>query len=331
MGRTRVGWLIHMFAALHAAVALLCRLGGTEDELLLTILTMAMTLVVCVRKSLNAEFAAACVIVVNIIGYLLGNIGAIMLSHFITSPYVYSAISTALTTEILGWSIVMFSKMSHQRRKVEGAVSSKFLKWIIIASGAVFAMRVGILFLVSSNLFESESILQSISRFFSNSFAIITLICLNIIYIRYSSRINRSLSGIWSTILLVSFMIVAAFVGAGLSCIGISFEIDINSWLEFLRIYIVSLSAQITIHCIVFMVNYTISAGNRMQREKEKKHIAQYRYQKLKRQVNPHFLFNSLNVLDCLVWEEKPELASTYIHKLAGIYRYMIPLNNEQQ
>jgi LytS/YehU family sensor histidine kinase len=72
------------------------------------------------------------------------------------------------------------------------------------------------------------------------------------------------------------------------------------------------------------MVNYTISAGNRVQEEKEKKHVAQYRYQKLKRQVDPHFLFNSLNVLDCLVWEAPKEQASTYIHKLAGIYRYMI-------
>ena len=57
--------------------------------------------------------------------------------------------------------------------------------------------------------------------------------------------------------------------------------------------------------------------------------MAQYRYLKLKRQVNPHFLFNSLNILDCLVCEEKTEDASTYIHKLAGIYRYMIKSEDE--
>ena len=57
--------------------------------------------------------------------------------------------------------------------------------------------------------------------------------------------------------------------------------------------------------------------------------MAQYRYLKLKRQVNPHFLFNSLNILDCLVCEEKTEQASTYIHKLAGIYRYMIKNEDE--
>ena len=58
--------------------------------------------------------------------------------------------------------------------------------------------------------------------------------------------------------------------------------------------------------------------------------MAQYRYLKLKRQVNPHFLFNSLNILDCLICEEKSEQASTYTHKLAGIYRYMIKSEDEQ-
>jgi LytS/YehU family sensor histidine kinase len=77
------------------------------------------------------------------------------------------------------------------------------------------------------------------------------------------------------------------------------------------------------------MCNYTITTGNRIRDEKEKRHAAQYQYQKLKRQVNPHFLFNSLNVLDCMVWENTPEQSSTYIHKLANVYRYMIRSEEE--
>ena len=57
--------------------------------------------------------------------------------------------------------------------------------------------------------------------------------------------------------------------------------------------------------------------------------MAQYRYLKLKRQVNPHFLFNSLNVLDYIICEEKSEQASLYTHKLASIYRYMIKSEEE--
>ena len=78
------------------------------------------------------------------------------------------------------------------------------------------------------------------------------------------------------------------------------------------------------------MINYAITTRIEMQTEREKANMAQYRYLKLKRQVNPHFLFNSLNILDCLICEEKTEQASTYTHKLAGIYRYMIKSEEEE-
>ena len=109
MKKIKVGWIIHIFALLHAAVALTCRLGGVEDELLLTILTMMMALLISIRKGLNVEFAAASIIMVNIIGFLLGNAGAVVLSYVFTSAYVVNTLATALTTEILGWSIVAFS------------------------------------------------------------------------------------------------------------------------------------------------------------------------------------------------------------------------------
>ena len=77
------------------------------------------------------------------------------------------------------------------------------------------------------------------------------------------------------------------------------------------------------------MISYAITAQLEMQAEREKANLAQYRYIKLKRQVNPHFLFNSLNVLDSIICENKPEQASLYTHKLAGIYRYIIKSEDE--
>ena len=43
----------------------------------------------------------------------------------------------------------------------------------------------------------------------------------------------------------------------------------------------------------------------------------------LKSQVNPHFLFNSLNTLSSLVGTQ-PELAEQFIQKLSSIYRYIL-------
>lgn len=59
-----------------------------------------------------------------------------------------------------------------------------------------------------------------------------------------------------------------------------------------------------------------------------KKNKARLQYKKLKHQLNPHFLFNSLNVLDYLVHTDTNR-ASTFIKKLASIYRYL--LNNEDE
>jgi sensor histidine kinase YesM len=53
------------------------------------------------------------------------------------------------------------------------------------------------------------------------------------------------------------------------------------------------------------------------------------KYEALKNQVNPHFLFNSLNTLTGVV-EQKPELASLFIKRLSDIYRYLLEQNDKE-
>jgi LytS/YehU family sensor histidine kinase len=129
---------------------------------------------------------------------------------------------------------------------------------------------------------------------------------------------------------LALFTIVVSTIETALVFYGKPESVEINTSQEFARLCLGSMIAQITIYCLVYMVNYAITAQNKMLKERGKANEAQYRYQILKRQLNPHFLFNSLNALDCLVCEEKTEQASTYIHKLAGVYRYMIKSEEEQ-
>lgn len=54
-----------------------------------------------------------------------------------------------------------------------------------------------------------------------------------------------------------------------------------------------------------------------------KKNKARYQYQLLKTQLNPHFLFNSLNVLDYLIQTDQKK-ASVFVRKLSSVYRYML-------
>jgi two-component system LytT family sensor kinase len=48
-----------------------------------------------------------------------------------------------------------------------------------------------------------------------------------------------------------------------------------------------------------------------------------FQYQTLKNQINPHFLFNSLNTLSSLV-NTQTEIAEKFINRLSSIYRYIL-------
>lgn len=73
---------------------------------------------------------------------------------------------------------------------------------------------------------------------------------------------------------------------------------------------------------------YRKSHRKALDAEITKKNKVKYQYDQLKRQLNPHFLFNSLNVLDYLV-HTNPERASDFIGKLAGVYRYLLSKESE--
>lgn len=325
---TKTSWVIHIFALLHAAVALCCRLAGIEDELLLTILTMTMALIVCLKRGLNIELTAATIIVVNILGYFIGNLGAKIFQTFITQAFAVHATSTFITTEILGWSIVTLTGIFNIRKN-QNLPDTSYLSWLILAMSGVFVLRLSIVVLFSGNHFIEGDVWTTAAKVFSNSFSLITLICLNVLYIRYARRFSRNWSKGVKILTFITFMLLATLLESILAGLDLSFRMNEVFNKDFPILYATSLLAQITVYCIVFMINYALSAKSQMQEEREKANMAQYRYVKLKHQVNPHFLFNSLNILDCLICEETPERASAYTHKLAGIYRYMLKSEDE--
>ncbi len=52
-------------------------------------------------------------------------------------------------------------------------------------------------------------------------------------------------------------------------------------------------------------------------------------YQSLKNQMNPHFLFNSLNTLTYLVYENQDQ-AAQFIKKLSDVYRYVLDTRDQE-
>lgn len=89
-----------------------------------------------------------------------------------------------------------------------------------------------------------------------------------------------------------------------------------------------------TISVVVTAIFYTIYYYQNKQEKVviEQKIIAgtaSAKFDALKNQLDPHFLFNSLNVLTSLI-EENPEAASKFTTSLSKVYRYVLEQKNKE-
>ena len=76
-----------------------------------------------------------------------------------------------------------------------------------------------------------------------------------------------------------------------------------------------------TINAVVYVLRQLRRA--QVEAEQLKQVGVQARLQSLKEQVNPHFLFNNLNVLSSLVYQNADQ-AAEFIQQLARVYRYVL-------
>jgi len=78
------------------------------------------------------------------------------------------------------------------------------------------------------------------------------------------------------------------------------------------------------LHCVnaivYFMSKYRDAS---IESEQLKKMNAEARFEALRNQINPHFLFNSFNVLSNLVYKD-PDTSSKFIDQLSDVYRYLL-------
>ena len=75
-----------------------------------------------------------------------------------------------------------------------------------------------------------------------------------------------------------------------------------------------------------FLLSWRQSAINE---EKLKRENIQSRFETLKNQVNPHFLFNSFNVLTELVYQDQDK-AAQFIQQLSAVYRYVLEKREQE-
>lgn len=95
---------------------------------------------------------------------------------------------------------------------------------------------------------------------------------------------------------------------------------------DFIPTVIITLFISIFMHGRAFLIGWKDAL---VEAERLKKEQISARYEALKNQVNPHFLFNSLNVLTTLVHKDAGQ-AEQFIRRLSDVYRYILESRDKE-
>jgi sensor histidine kinase YesM len=109
---------------------------------------------------------------------------------------------------------------------------------------------------------------------------------------------------------------------------GSSFSAFLNNeeMSNYLVAIIVTFFVTLAFHAFYFYKAYT---ENKVKEQKVIAGTASAQFESLKNQIDPHFLFNSLNVLSSLI-EENPENAQKFTTSLSKIYRYVLEQKDKE-
>ncbi|MFT4802392.1 MAG: hypothetical protein ACI93N_002170 [Flavobacteriaceae bacterium] len=138
----------------------------------------------------------------------------------------------------------------------------------------------------------------------------------------------NTLIKVFSGVLVVTF--VTAFILRFFQKIYIDGE-TINEFLvgEKFQYYFIMLLISVIISGIFLAINYyRHTQDSRVNEQKIIAGTASAKFDALKNQLDPHFLFNSLNVLTSLI-EENPEAATRFTTALSKVYRYVLEQKNK--
>jgi hypothetical protein len=92
---------------------------------------------------------------------------------------------------------------------------------------------------------------------------------------------------------------------------------------------ILSLGVSTFMHARSFMANWKQASKKEVTQQKIIAGTASAKFESLKNQIDPHFLFNSLNVLSSLI-EENPDNAQRFTTSLSKIYRYVLEQKDKE-
>ena len=303
--------IIVIFALLHFAVAIIGRMMDYKDDIPLTILTITMVIVVSMRNQTRIELMGILTLVCTILGFLIGSWLWKPMGEILGNDTIAPAISTFIITILLGL-LTNYITLSNKRFRNTGTTWQPSVRNIIIVALSILVIRLVYVALFRVEVFSEGMLYVTLSEIMSNSWAVILLITGNIvIMMRFQKWRNRGKAIITWILAIVVITTLTCYYDLPNMVAPAASPSEL----------IILLPSALLLEILVFTICYLVQTTriSRLQLSR-----SEYQYERLKQQINPHFLFNSLNILDYLVQEQETERASTFIRKLANIYRYML-------
>lgn len=211
-----------------------------------------------------------------------------------------------------------------------------FIKQVLVGViVGVVIMAVQLIFMIASGnevSFDSELL----KNFWYHQLFAIVLTLVNANYYEYLNKkiewqryrkYRIGISAIGAIILtMLAIFLIRVFIMMG---------IEGNTWEEFvagekapyyLFSLLITVIVSITFHAIYF---YKELQKNKVKEQKIIAGTATAQFDALKNQLDPHFLFNSLNVLTSLI-DENPDQAQKFTTSLSKVYRYVLEQKNKE-
>ncbi|MFM8913311.1 MAG: sensor histidine kinase, partial [Flammeovirgaceae bacterium] len=152
-----------------------------------------------------------------------------------------------------------------------------------------------------------------------------------------NGELNRLLSKKISWVAYPLKRFVVGVIGTVVYTVGVTILISkCWEWIYNLRLdnytdvvipsLVITFFISLFMHSRSFLIQWRQSAVNTERLQKES---AQAQYESLRNQVNPHFLFNSLNALTNLVYEDQDK-AAKFIKQLSEVYRYVLETRDKE-
>lgn len=170
------------------------------------------------------------------------------------------------------------------------------------------------------SMFYYESLANALIGFLYNFPPVLTVFLLNILIVFKLVKVrNMTFKVLGDLVLSAVAMLTVNLLFEGLMMLmGKNANVDWTGTM--LNDIIIFLAVE-----MVYYYNRLINS--RKETEEAQKRALQYQYDALKSQINPHFLFNALNLLHSLV-NIDPMKSQVFIRELARMYRYIMAKQN---